>query len=208
MRLYKYRGQIDGWRASGLDMRQEIRLYDPKNEDKPPVLLYVDNGLATYLDKVVGSDLEEKYIETDYFYDELLFLRRIEIPSNDPRIPAKIIAQAEIWDKAIAVFGSKEYIDISPAEPMCEEEWCRWLDWQHENDAAGRESSWYEDRLIGMGDVARSFQEPGTNNRKDRLVFNINQIRSRLIDESDESLLPLYVEAEKMAELLKEAIEG
>lgn len=159
MKLYKYHGQISGWH--GTNQGWLITLYDPKDANKPPILLHVAGGMIPYLDGVSGSDLEEKYMETDYFYDSLLYLRRVEIPSSDPRIPAKIIAQAKYWDKEAVIFGPREYIACEYPEPMDADEWNRWLEWRHDNLEAGGEACKSEVKVVHIAGVAEQFKCPG-----------------------------------------------
>lgn len=160
MKIYRYRGQIAGGHRDGAETREEIILYDPRDEGKPPTRLYVAGGLAGYLDGVGGSDLEEKYMETDYFYDESLYLRRIEIPSSDPRIPAKIIAQAGHYDGEIAVFGPRDYLDCEYPDPMDAEAWEGWLDWKCDNPEAGGEACGSRIRVIHVAGVAEQLKWP------------------------------------------------
>lgn len=159
MKLYKYHGQIAG-ESCRSKTEKEITLYDPKNGDKPPTRLHVGGGLETYLDGIRGSDLEEKYMETDYFYDELLYLRRIEIPSSNPRIPAKIIAQIRPYDEEVVIFGPREYIAREYPAPMDEGEWKRWLDWKGDNLDSGGAACNDRIKVIHIAGVAEQFKRP------------------------------------------------
>ena len=62
-----------------------------------------------------------------------LTLVRIEIPSKVPNIPAKIIAQQELPECGIVIFGPQEYIETPEPEPMSKEQHLGWLKWKNEN---------------------------------------------------------------------------
>lgn len=158
MKLYKYHGQISGFH--GTVTGTEITLYDPQDENKAPTRLYACNSLIAYLNRVSSSDLEEKYMETDYFYDDLLYLRRIEIPSSDPLIPAKIIAQAGKWGDEAVIFGPKEYIACEHSEPMNVDEWNRWLRWRYDNLEVCSEACNSEIKVIDIAGVVEQFKCP------------------------------------------------
>ena len=126
-RLYKYQGKI-----SSLTFREgkatEIILYDLNDESKAPTRLEVFGGLAKYIYDIEMTDAEERYLKADYYFDSNLFLHRIEIPSSNGYIPAKVITQADFLSNELAVFGPQDYIETDSPEPMDNEQsiaWCK-----------------------------------------------------------------------------------
>lgn len=127
-KFYKYHGTISEMSAFGQTAR-EIVLYDINDDDKAPTRLTVGGGLAKYIYEIEMTDAEERYISSDWYFDRNLYLARIEVPSINPRVPAKVITQAEPWSEDIFVFGPEEYIETSTPEPMSQEQtiaWCKW----------------------------------------------------------------------------------
>ncbi|WP_312612114.1 hypothetical protein [Oscillibacter sp.] len=72
------------------------------------------------------TDAEERYIQSDWYYDSNLFLDRIEVPSSG-HIPAKVITQAEFLSDDLAIFGPQDYIETGFPEPMNNEQYTAWL---------------------------------------------------------------------------------
>ena len=89
--------------------------------------------LAKYIYELEMTDAEERYLDADYVYDWNLALVRIEIPSNVPSIPAKIIAQQELPGHGIVIFGPQEYINTPEPEPMDKEQRLAWVKWKNDN---------------------------------------------------------------------------
>ena len=131
-RLYRYRGETAIMDAFGCTA-QEITLYDSGDDSKAPMRLNVYGGLAKYIYELEMTDVKERYLNADYFYDWNLTLVRIEIPSKVPNIPAKIIAQQELPEHGIVIFGPQEYIETPEPEPMDKEQYLAWLKWKTEN---------------------------------------------------------------------------
>lgn len=91
-------------------------------------------GLAKYISEIEWTDVEERYITSKYYYDSNLFLKRIEVPSTEGRIPAKIIAVDDVFaSKEVTIFGPKDYIETDRPEPMSREEYHAWLEWKVEH---------------------------------------------------------------------------
>ena len=131
-RLYRYRGTVAVMSAMG-QTAEEITLYDSSDDSKAPTRLNIYGGLAKYIYELEMTDAEERYLDADYFYDWNLTLVRIEIPSKVPNIPAKIIAQQELPECGIVIFGPQEYIETPEPEPMSKEQHLGWLKWKNEN---------------------------------------------------------------------------
>ena len=131
-RLYRYRGTVGVMSAMG-QTAEEITLYDSNDDSKAPTRLNVYGGLAKYIYELEMTDAEERYLDADYIYDWDLALVRIEIPSTNPNIPAKIIAQQELPGHGIVIFGPQEYIENPEPEHMSKEQHLAWLKWRSEN---------------------------------------------------------------------------
>ncbi len=131
-RLYRYRGSVGVMSAMG-QTAQEITLYDSSDDSKAPTRLNIYGDLAKYIYELEMTDAEERYLDADYMYEWNLTLVRIEIPSNVPSIPAKIIAQRELPERSIVIFGPQEYINTPEPGPMSKEQHLAWLKWRNEN---------------------------------------------------------------------------
>jgi len=139
MKLYKYTGTI-----SEVSFRNrtacDIKLYDMNDRDKAPTRLEVVGALGKYIWDIEGTDAEERYIPNDFYFDENLYLWRIEVPSN-PNVPhgiwsgypAKIITQSPDSIDQLEIFGEREYIETSRPKSMPGEEVNRWLMWERQN---------------------------------------------------------------------------
>lgn len=129
-KLYCYEGTVSEMSREGRD----IKLWDSRDtENKAPVRLEALGGLAKYINDIEWTDAEERYIASKYYYDSNLFLKRIEVPSTDGRIPAKIIAVGDVFaSKEVMIFGPKDYIETDKPEPMSCEEFHAWLVWKME----------------------------------------------------------------------------
>ena len=131
-RLYRYRGTVaamDAWDQAA----HEIVLHNSSDDSKAPTRLNIYGDLAKYIYELEMTDAEERYLDADYIYDWTLTLVRIEIPSTNPNIPAKIIAQRELPERGIVIFGPQEYINTLGPEPMSKEQHLAWLKWRNEN---------------------------------------------------------------------------
>ena len=131
-KLYRYHGSVGVMSAVG-QTAQEITLYDSSDDSKAPTRLNVYGGLAKYIYELELTDAEERYLDADYIYDWNLTLVRIEIPSKVPNIPAKIIAQQELPECGIVIFGPQEYINTPEPEPMDKEQRLAWVKWKNDN---------------------------------------------------------------------------
>lgn len=132
-RLYRYHGSISGMMAQGQTAR-EITLYDSNDDRQAPTRLNVYGDLAKYIYELEMTDAEERYLDVDYYYDRLLTLVRIEIPSVNPRIPAKVITRQELPKMGIVIFGPQEYINTPEPEPMSQEQYAAWRAWKNNNN--------------------------------------------------------------------------
>ena len=130
-RLYRYRGTVaamDAWDQAA----HEIVLHNSSDDSKAPTRLNIYGGLAKYIYELEMTDAEERYLDADYVYDWNLTLVRIEIPSKVPNIPAKIIAQRELPERGIVIFGPQEYINTPEPEPLSKEQHLAWLKWKND----------------------------------------------------------------------------
>jgi hypothetical protein len=107
MKLYKYTGTI-----SEVSFRNrtacDIKLYDMNDRDKAPTRLEVFGALGKYILDIEGTDAEERYIPNDFYFDDNLYLWRIEVPGGCDW-PAKIIAQSPDDIDQLEIFGGNRY---------------------------------------------------------------------------------------------------
>lgn len=127
-RLYRYHGSISQASMRNMEVTS-ITLHQLGNDRRPPIQLAVFGSLAQYLYELECSDYEERYIDSDFYFDSMLHLARIEIPSTDPSRPARIIARRDPLDSEIRVYGGKvwDFLDDPNPEPMSIEEYRRFL---------------------------------------------------------------------------------
>ena len=127
-KLYNYHGTIASVKGNGQTV-MEIVLYDTNDDDKAPTRLSVGGALARYIYEIEMTDAEERYLSSDWYFDRNLFLARIEVPSQNPHIPEKVITQAELWSEEAVIFGPQEYIERrNPGEMETDavRAWCEW----------------------------------------------------------------------------------
>ncbi len=129
-RLYKYQGSISSLTCKG-SKATDIILYDMRDPDKAPTRLEVFGGLAKYIYDIEMTDAEERYIDSDWYYDSNLYLHRIEVPSNNESIPAKVITQTDFLSEELAIFGPQDYIEIDSPEPMTKEQRAAWYEYRN-----------------------------------------------------------------------------
>ena len=131
MKLYKYTGTI-----SEVSFRNrtacDIKLYDMNDRDKAPARLEVFGALGKYILDIEGTDAEERYIPNDFYFDDNLYLWRIEVPGGCDW-PAKIITQSPDDIDQLEIFGQQDYIKTSKPESMSREEFCRLVAWERQN---------------------------------------------------------------------------
>lgn len=131
MKLYKYTGTI-----SEVSFRNrtacDIKLYDMNDRDKAPARLEVFGALGKYILDIEGTDAEERYIPNDFYFDDNLYLWRIEVPGVGDW-PAKIITQSPDDIDQLEIFGQQNYIKTSKPESMSREEFCRLVAWERQN---------------------------------------------------------------------------
>lgn len=82
MKLYKYSGTIEEL-AVERGRISYIKLFDVTDFDKAPTRLEVFGALGKYIEAIEGTDAEERYIKSDWYFDSNLYLRRIEIPGEN-----------------------------------------------------------------------------------------------------------------------------
>ncbi len=81
---------------------------------------------------IEGTDAEERYIPIDFYFDDNLYLWRIEVPGGCDW-PAKIITQSPDDIDQLEIFGEREYIETGKPKSMPGEEVNRWLMWERQN---------------------------------------------------------------------------
>ncbi|MEA4896543.1 MAG: hypothetical protein VB064_14970 [Oscillospiraceae bacterium] len=72
--------------------------------------------------KIVSQSLFLTIKLSDWYFDRNLFLYRIEVPSSNERIPAKVITQADFISDELVIFGPQDYIETDSPEPMSTEQ--------------------------------------------------------------------------------------
>lgn len=137
-KLYKYTGTVSGftYRRNSPNALPfaDLVLYDINDDDKAPIRITAMGGLANYINAIEGTDAEERYITSDWYFDGILCLHRIEVPSTTPGEPAKIIAQHDAIEPDAAIFGPADYIETSKPEPMSREQLAAWYAYRAEDD--------------------------------------------------------------------------
>lgn len=128
-RLYKYHGTISSLTFKG-GKATEIILYDINDENKSPTRLEVFGGLAKYIYDIEMTDTEERYLKADYYFDSNLFLHRIEIPSSNGYMQAKVITQADFLSNELIIFGPQDYIETDSPEPMDNKQSIAWCEFR------------------------------------------------------------------------------
>lgn len=131
MKLYKYSGTIEEL-AVERGRISYIKLFDVTDFDKAPTRLEVFGALGKYIEAIEGTDAEERYIKSDWYFDSNLYLRRIEVPGVGDW-PAKIITQSPDDIDQLEIFGQQDYIKTGKPESMSREEFCRLVAWECEN---------------------------------------------------------------------------
>lgn len=132
MKLYKYSGTIEEF-AFERGRISYIKLFDVTDFDKAPTRLEVFGALGKYILDIEGTDAEERYIPNVFYFDDNLYLWRIEIPGGEVGRPAKIITQSPNNIDQLEIFGQQDYIQTSKPESMSCKEIYRWADWERQN---------------------------------------------------------------------------
>lgn len=138
MNTYKYVGTIGSSQYSGNPSGTykcgEIRVYNFENSSIPPVKLKVSGQMWDYIDSIVWSDDEERYLEKEFYYDELFNLLAIVIPGAD-RYPAKVIIsdgadeyQRMFKEDEARIYGPAGLMDDRYPESMSKDEYRRLRD--------------------------------------------------------------------------------
>ena len=137
-KLYKYTGSISSfsYRRNSPEAVPSVDmiLYDINDDDKAPIRISAAGGLADYINAIEWTDAEERYLASDWYFDHLLSLHRIEVPSTEPGKPAKIIAQHDTIDREASIFGPAEYIETDKPEPMSREQQSAWYAFNAEDE--------------------------------------------------------------------------
>lgn len=133
-RIYKYHGTVFSFsfKENGYKAMADIVLGDISDREKSPVRLTAHGALANYINDIEMTDFEERYIQSDWYYDSNLFLERIEVPSSG-HIPAKVITRADFLSDELVRFGPQDYIETDSPEPMDNEQHAAWLRYRSEH---------------------------------------------------------------------------
>lgn len=131
-KLYKYQGTVSeiGFNGKGYKASANIVLHDINDWDKTPIRIEAFGGLAKYIDEIEGTDAAERYLKANWFYDRNLYLHRIEIPSNNEHIPAKVITQDNWLSDELVIFGPQDYIETDSPDPMDSEQASSWAEYK------------------------------------------------------------------------------
>ena len=137
-KLYKYTGTVSGfsYRRNNPNALPflDLVLCDLSDDDKAPIRIEALGGLADYINAIEGTDAEERYLTADWYFDSLLYLHRIEIPSTEPWRPAKIIAQHDAIEPTATIFGPADYIKEPKPGPMDSEQYHAWCAYNYEDE--------------------------------------------------------------------------
>lgn len=137
-KLYKYTGGLErfSYRRNSPDAVPvvDMILGDISDDNKAPIRIEAIGGLADYINAVECTDAEERYLTTNWYFDRLLCLHRIEVPSTEPGKPAKIIAQHDALDRIASIFGPADYIETIKPEPMDDEQLRAWADFRSKDE--------------------------------------------------------------------------
>ena len=129
--LYRYHGTVSsiGYKYIGHKGHADIILGDISDWDKAPIRVEAHGKLADYINGLQGTDAEERYIKSDWYYDRNLYLQRIEIPKRDGRL-AKVIAHDFLSNDRLEIFGPQDYIETNDPEPMDDDQAATWCEYQ------------------------------------------------------------------------------
>ena len=121
-KLYKYTGGISSfsYRRNSPEAVPSVDmiLYDINDDDKAPIRISAAGGLADYINAIEWTDAEERYLSSDWYFDNLLYLHRIEVPSTEPGKPAKIIAQHDAIDRCdFRIIATDRHDDVIAGHP-------------------------------------------------------------------------------------------
>ncbi len=135
-KLYRYTGNVSCHNIDhkGRVAHMDMVVRDIYDDSKAPTRLEVFGQLAEYINDLSWTDSEEKYLKKIFVYDDLLWLRYIIIPAANGRIPAKIIAMADVFDPNAETFGPKDYIEDYEPEQMSPEELDRFIYWKNDHE--------------------------------------------------------------------------
>lgn len=126
-RLFKYQGTVSSISFSSKGCgAADLILGDITDRDNPPVRVEAHGALVKYINEIEMTDVEERYIQSDWYYDSNLFLYRIEVPSSNDRTPAKVITQEDFFSDKLIIFGPQNYIETDLPEPMEHEQYVAW----------------------------------------------------------------------------------
>lgn len=111
-KLFTYEGNIGSYGSDKL-----VELYADFSNTVAPILLHMPTGIYNYISKLGGTDHEERYLKSRYFYDSILYLRAIAVLNEDGKI-AKVIVNNGYDDfENVTIFGPKDFIDdMNPSE--------------------------------------------------------------------------------------------
>lgn len=138
MELYKYTGTIADLTV-GFGKTETITLYDRYDYSVAPVRLDICGALAEYINKIEGTDSEERYMNLDWYYDFNMLLRRIEVPGVPSEkfkmtsVPAKVLTQTRSNPDELVCFGCPDFINTTKPVSMGPDDYQSFLMWKREN---------------------------------------------------------------------------
>jgi len=80
MKLYKYSGTIEEL-AVERGRISYIKLFDVTDFDKAPTRLEVFGALGKYIEAIEGTDAEERYIKSDWYFDCTCICAALRFPA-------------------------------------------------------------------------------------------------------------------------------
>lgn len=126
-RIWTYEGNISSV-SYRKNYREEtiidlIGLWDLDDYKKAPILLHCSACLFNYIDDIEGHDDEERYMRKRFTYDNIMYLRKIEILNADGQV-CKIIEEENESGWVARIYGPKDRINNrkQPALPIADRE--------------------------------------------------------------------------------------
>ncbi len=131
-RLFQYHGTLSVMSHDPKTPKVlDIVLHDMERPDKSPMRIEAYGALAKYIYEIQMTDAEERYIASNWCYDENLTLHRIEVPSREAGEVAKIITSLDTISDELVVFGPQEYIESPEPRTMSQDQFYAWLRWRN-----------------------------------------------------------------------------
>ena len=137
-KLFKYTGTVSGWsyRRNSPNALPflDLVLHDLNDDYKAPIRVEALGGLADYIHEIEFTDAEERYLSSDWYYDDLLYLHCIVVPSIEHDRPAKVIAQHDAIEPEATIFGPAGYIETDNPAPMDDDQCRAWYEYKNSDE--------------------------------------------------------------------------